>query len=92
MFVGKARDLYGEVVRASKSEGGRSGVGEEEEEQKGEERSGTRRQGWRSDSDSVEGSGKRDRVTVRVCGGASRDALAGVGGANEGRWGWQEVL
>jgi hypothetical protein len=52
-------------------------VGEEEEEQKGEERSGTRRQGGRSDSDSVEGSGKRDRVTVRVCGGASRESIGG---------------
>ena len=70
MEVERARHLCGEVARASV--GGRVWVGEEKEEQKGEERGG--RQGGerkKGKNNICEGSNKRDRVKVWLCGGAS---------------------
>ena len=63
----RERDLYGEVARASG--GGRAWVWGRRSSAKGrgeEWETGNQGEG----SESVEGSGERDRVTVQMCGGA----------------------
>ena len=61
-------------------------MGVEEEEQKGEERSGRQGRGGGGGKNNIcEGSSEQDRVTVRLCGGASRECIGGCGTQWEGR-------
>ncbi len=76
MEVERARDLCKEIARAS--DGGKACAEEEEEEQKGEKRSGRQGVGRkRVKNNMCEGLSKRNRVTVRLCGGASQECIGG---------------
>ena len=72
MEVERARDLCGEIVRAS--DGGKSCAEEvKRREEEWEAGSGKKK----GKNNICEGLSKRNRVMVRLCGGASRECIGG---------------